>query len=219
MYCQECQGHWSHSIPVFELLMLHLASSTGWTELSCREAQAFSAGGELGAVGLVLSFLVHSVSEACCWATGAKGPPPWSWGLPQSFLVLSNGCCGPCTSLLISLGEEAFKELGHVSELSDSWELVICLVWTPWMSSSEKRTFFSEPRGDDASAFPWVEVSSLKLEADTEPMDPLTSSDVFKESGLGDNFVFESWSFWSSTSASVRASSSSRNSSNVVSED
>lgn len=171
--------------------MLHLASSTGWTELSCREAQAFSGEGELGAVGGLLSFLVHSVSDACCWATGcADGPPPWSWGPPSSCVALSRGCCGPC----FFLGEEAFKELRLLdSELAESWEPVACLVWAPWTSSSEKRTFFSEPRGDEAS-------------------------DVLSESVLGDSFVFESWSFWSSTSASVRASSSSKNSSNVVSD-
>ena len=199
-------GCWSYCLPVFVLLMLHLASSTGWTELSCKEAQAFSGEGELGAVGRVLSFLVHSVSDACCWATGgADGPPPWSWGpgLPSSCLALSRGCCGP----LFFLGEAAFKELAL-----ESWEPVVCLVWATWTSSSEKRTFFSELFGDDTSAFSWVGESSLSVSADAGAVDPLS------ESGLGDSFIFESLSFGSSRSVSVRASSSSKNSSNVVSE-
>lgn len=200
--------------------MLHLASSMGWTELSCREAQAFSAGGELGAVGGSLSVLVHSVSEACCWATGGTGgPPPWSWGLPSSCPALSRGCCWPCTSCLFFFGEGAFKELWLLlSELADSWEPVVCLVWAPWTSSSEKRTFFSKLRGDEASACAWAEASSFKEAAGTGAVDSLTSSDVLNESGLGDSFSLESWSFWSSTSMSVRASSSSRNSSSVVSQ-
>lgn len=197
--------------------MLHLASSTGWTELSCTESQALSGEGELGAAEGLLSFLVHSVWDGCCWATGgADGPPPWSWGLPSSCLALSRGCCGPC----FFLGEEALNELRHPdSELAESWEPVVCLLWAAWMSSSEKRTFFSELRGDEASVFPWGE-PSLRLAADTGAVDPLTSSDALSESGLGDTFIFESPSFGSSTSstASVRASSSSKNSSNVVSE-
>lgn len=173
--------------------MLHLASSTGWTELSCGEAQAFSGGGELGVVGGVLSFLIHSVSAGCWGAGEADGPPPWSWGLSSSCLALSRGCVGSCTLCWFFLGEEAFKELWHLdSELAESWEPAVCFVWPPWTSSAENRTFFSDPRGDEASG-------------------------VVSESGLGDTLIFESWSFWFPTSASVRASSSSKNSSNVVS--
>lgn len=184
---------------------MHLASSTGCAERSCTELHGLSGEGEL-------SFLVHSISDDCCWTTGgADGPPPWSWGLSSSCLAFSRGCC--------DAAEETFKDLRRLdSELAESWEPMACLVWAAWMRSSEKRTFFSEFWVSEGPVFPWAGDSSPRLVADTGAADPLTSSDVLSDSGLSDTFIFECRSFTSSTSASVRASSSSRNSSNVDSE-
>lgn len=190
--------------------MLHLVCSTGWTEFSCKEAHPCLVEGQLGDVGEMTMFLIRSISATFCSATGgADEPPPWSSEIPTSSLALSKDCCGRCTSCLFFLGEEAFRDLGLLaSELAESWEPAVCLLWADWMSSSEKRTFFSEALGDEDSALPKVGGSSCKIAADTGGVDPLSSLNVV---------VFESWSFWSSASVSVSASSSSKNSSNVVS--
>lgn len=138
----------------------------------------------------LLSVLVHSLSEDCCSSTGrAGGQPPWScW-----------------THLEASTGEEAFKEVGHAdSEWAESWEGAVCLVCAGGRDSSEKRTLFSEVQGDESSAV-------------ARPADGVASSDVLGESRAVDAFTAESRSLHSSATASVRASSSSKNSSKVVS--
>lgn len=179
-------------LPVFVPLLLHLDTSTG-----CKEAPAFSAEGRLGAVGGLLSFLVCSVSDTCCWETGGtERLLPLSWE-SSCFPAGSRGLSPSC---LFFSGEKAFEEPLD-SGLAEPWE--VCLAGAVWTSSSEKRTFFSEPRGDEVCAFFWG--SSLMSR---------TSSGALSGSG----FALESWSFRSSLLSSVKASSSSRNSSSVASE-
>lgn len=153
---------------------------------------ALSAERVLEAPERMLSVLVHSLSGDCCSATGgAGGQPPWScW-----------------TRLEASIrGEEAFKELGHVD--SESLEGAVCFGRAGGRDSSEKRTLFSEVRGHESSA---------GVAADARPAEAVASSDVLSERGLVDVIAVESRSLHSSATASVRASSSSKNSSKVVS--
>lgn len=77
-------------------------------------------------------------------------------------------------------------------------------MWAGGRDSSEKRTLFSEVRGDESSAV-------------ARAAEGVASSDVLGESRAVDAFTAESRSLHSSATASVRASSSSKNSSKVVS--
>lgn len=188
---------------MFVVLLLHLDTSIGWPALSCGEVLVFSAGVELDTSVLLLSFLMWSVLEAGCRATGGAGrPPPLSWELLSSCSSLTQASCGLCAS--VYFGEEAFREPSDCGA-AECKEVVVCLAGALWMSTSEKRTFFSCPRGDEVNAFLWV--SSFKLSESQTSSSPLEGSD----------FTSKFWSFRFLSLASVRVSSSSRNSSSVVS--
>ena len=123
--------------------------------------------------------------------------------------------------------EAPFNKLPLVSTTTTSGFL---WTWAPWTSSWENRTFFSVPLGEAVSAFPRLSVSSSSSSDDasvcfvsrvTNPVSvPLLSSAaaVAAPAAVPSEFWGASDSV-EGLSGSQRASSSSRNSSRLVSKD